>query len=48
MTMCGVWRRRDVKLGREVHWSGLMSIYVDDLLVTAEDGAAEMGNPSHC
>ena len=38
-----VWRLEETDVNsKEVHWSGLMSIYVDDLLVTAEDGAAEM------
>ena len=38
-----VWRLEEVnrKTG-EKFWSGLMSVYVDDLLITAEDGAAEM------
>ena len=37
-----VWRieENDVE-SNEAHWSGLMTIYVDDLLVTAEDGAAD-------
>ena len=37
-----MWRLEETEVNsKEVHWAGLMSIYVDDLLVTAEDGAAE-------
>ena len=37
-----MWRLEETDVNsKEVHWAGLMSIYVDDLLVTAEDGAAE-------
>ena len=37
-----MWRLEETEVNsKEVHWAGLMSIYVDDLLVTAEDGASE-------
>ena len=37
-----VWRlvETDVETGKS-HWTGLMTIYVDDLLVSAEEAAAE-------
>ena len=36
-----IWRMEegDVNTG-ERHWSGLLSVYVDDLLIAAEDGAS--------
>eukprot|EP00435_Cladocopium_sp_Y103_P036068 s3762_g9.t1 len=37
-----IWRLVEVdEITGEVHWSGLMSVYVDDLLIAAEDGALD-------
>ena len=37
-----IWRREEVEVNTgERHWPGLLSVYVDDLLVAAEDDAAK-------